>query len=147
MKVNYLNDADETDIKRHSSINQYGAFLSVEKGGVNVPLRFDSLDWINCDGIKTHPVIVSDGNDLGFNFPVGHYTYFTDTYLLMDRKEVVVRQLPEWFGKGWYEKALNQKVFTNFDESSLGVRNKVNLRIGLDYIISDEVLDDSDEEV
>lgn len=147
MKLEYLNDADETDIHRHSSINQYGGFLSVKKGGVNIPLRFDSLDWINCDGVKTHPIIVSDGNDLGYHFPVGHYTYFTDTYLLMDRKEVVVRQLPEWFGKGWYEKALNQKVFTNFDESSLGVRNKVKLRIGLDYIISDEVLDDSDEEV
>lgn len=147
MKTEYLNDADETDIHRHSSINQYGGFLSVKKGGVNVPLRFDSLDWINCDGIKTHPVIVSDGNDIGFNFPVGHYTYFTDTYLLMDRKEVVVRQLPEWFGKGWYEKALNQKVFTNFDESSLGVRNKVNLRIGLDYIKSENILDDADEEV
>lgn len=147
MKVNYLNDADETDIKRHSSINQYGSFLSVKKGGVNVPLRFDSLDWINCDGVKTHPIIVSDGTDLGFHFPVGHYTYFTDTYIIMDRKEVVVRKLPEWFGKGWYEKALNQRVFTNFDDVSLGERNKVNLRIGYDFVKSENILDDADEEV
>lgn len=146
MKITYLNDADQTDTHRHSSIDQYGSFLSVKKGGVNVPIRFDSLDWINCEGIKTHPIIISDGTDIGFNFPVGHYTYITDDYILMDRKEVVVRKMPEWFGKGWYEKALNEKVFTNFDNGSLGMRNKVNLRIGLDYVLTDEILDDSDEE-
>lgn len=145
MAIEYLNDADETDIHRHSSVDQYGAFLSVKKGGVNIPLRFDSLDWINCEGIKTHPIIVSDGTDLGFNFPVGHYTYFTDTYLIMDHKEVVVKKLPEWFGTGWFEKALNKKMFTNFDDGSLGERNRVDLRIGLDYVSADNVLDDSDE--
>lgn len=146
MKIEYLNDADEYNVRRHSSVDQYGSFLSVKKGGVNIPLRFDSLDWINCDGIKTHPVIVSDGNDLGYHFPVGHYTYFTDTYLIMDRKEVVVKQLPKWYGEGWYEKALNQKVFTNLDGASLGMRNRVKLRIGLDYVNCDKVLDDADEE-
>lgn len=146
MKITYLNDADQTDTHRHSSIDQYGNFLSVKKGGVNVPIRFDSLDWINCEGIKTHPIIISDGTDIGFNFPVGHYSYITDDYIIMDRKEVVVKQMPEWFGKGWYEKALNEKVFTNFDNGSLGMRNKVNLRIGLDYVLTDDILDDSDEE-
>lgn len=146
MKITYLNDADQTDTHRHSSIDQYGNFLSVKKGGVNVPIRFDSLDWINCEGIKTHPIIISDGTDIGFNFPVGHYSYITDDYIVMDRKEVVVKQMPEWFGKGWYEKALNEKVFTNFDNGSLGMRNKVNLRIGLDYVLTDDILDDSDEE-
>lgn len=142
----YLDDADESDIHRHSSINQYGSFLAVKKGGVNVPLRFDKLDWINCEGIKTHPIIVSDGTDIGYHFPVGHYTYFTDTYLTMDRKEVVVEKLPEWFGMGWYEKALNEKVYTNFDGHALGERNRVELRIGQDYILSDDMLDDADEE-
>lgn len=145
MKLEYLNDSDEYNVRRHSSIDQYGAFLSVKKGGVNIPLRFDSLDWINCEGIKTHPIIISDGNDLGYNFPVGHYTYFTDTYLLGDRKEVVVEKLPHWFGEGWYEKALNEKVFTNFDDASLGLRNRVDLRIGEDYVSADNILDDSDE--
>jgi hypothetical protein len=92
MKLEYLNDADEYTVKRHSSIDQYKSFLSVKKGGVNVPLRFDKLDFINCDGMKTHQVIISEGNDLGFNFPVGHYTFFTDTYLIGDRKEVVVKK-------------------------------------------------------
>ena len=146
MKITYLNDADQTDTHRHSSIDQYGSFLSVKKGGVNVPIRFDSLDWINCEGIKTHPIIISDGTDIGFNFPVGHYSYITDDYIIMDRKEVVVKKMPEWFGKGWYEKSLNERVFTNFDNGSLGMRNKVNLRIGLDYVLTDEILDDSDEE-
>lgn len=145
MKLEYLNDSDEYTVRRHSSVDQYGAFLSVKKGGVNIPLRFDSLDWINCDGIKTHSIIISDGNDLGFNFPVGHYTYFTDTYLLGDRKEVVVEKLPHWFGEGWYEKALNEKVFTNFDGSSLGERNRVDLRIGEDYVTADDILDSADE--
>lgn len=145
MKVDYLNDADEANIHRHSSANQYGNFLAVQKGGVNIPLRFDSLDWINCEGIKTHPVIVSDGNDIGYHFPVGHYTYFTDTYLIMDRNEVVVKQLPKWFGDGWYEQYLNEKTFTNFDGCSLGERNRVDLRIGLEYVLADEILDDSDE--
>lgn len=146
MKIEYLNDADEYNVRRRSSVDQYGSFLSVKKGGVNIPLRFDSLDWINCDGIKTHPIIVSDGNDLGFNFPIGHYTFFSDTYLLGDRKEVVVEKLPEWYGTGWYEKALNEKVFTNFDGASLGERNRVGLMIGLDFVAGDEVLDDADDE-
>lgn len=145
MKIDYLNDSDEHDITRHSSIDQYANFLAVLKGGKAVPIRFDSLDWINCEGIKTHPIIISDGNDLGFNFPVGHYTYFTDTYLIMDRKEVVVEKLPHWFGEGWFEKAVDKDVFTNFDGSSLGERNRVDLRIGYEYIAADEVLDDSDE--
>lgn len=146
MKVEYLNDADENNIHRHSSVNQYGGFLAVKKGGVNIPLRFDSLDWIDCEGIKTHPIIVSDGTDIGYNFPVGHYTYFTDDYLIMDRKEVTIQKLPKWYGEGWYEKALNEKVFTNFDDGSLGVRNRVDLRIGLDYATADEYLDSADEE-
>lgn len=145
MTVDYLDEADEYDVRRHSSVNQYDAFLSVQKGGVNVPLRFDSLDWINCDGIKTHSVIISDGNDIGFNYPVGHYTYFTDTYLIMDRNEVVVKKLPEWYGAGWYEKALREKNFINFDDRSLGERNVVHLRIGKDYIKADEMLDSADE--
>lgn len=145
MSIDYLSEADEYDVKRRSSIDQYGAFLSVKKGGVNVPLRFDSLDWINCDGIKTHPVIISDGSDIGFNYPIGHYTYFTDTYLIVDRNEVVVKKLPEWYGAGWYEKALREKNFVNFDGSSLGERNRVDLRIGKDYIKADEMLDSADE--
>ena len=145
MTVDYLDEADEYDVRRHSSVNQYDAFLSVQKGGVNVPLRFDSLDWINCDGIKTHSVIISDGNDIGFNYPVGHYTYFTDTYLIVDRNEVVVKKLPEWYGAGWYEKALREKNFINFDDKSLGERNRVDLRIGKDYIKADEMLDSADE--
>ena len=145
MNVEYLNDADENDIHRRSSVDQYGAFLSVKKGGVNVPLRFDSLDWINCDGVKTHPIIISDGTDLGYHFPVGYYTYFTDTYLIMDRKEVVVKKMPEWFGAGWYEKALQEKNFINFDGSSLGQRNRVDLRVGLDYVRADDMLDTADE--
>ena len=145
MKITYLNDADEVNIHRHSSANQYGNFLAVEKGGINVPLRFDRIDWINCEGIKIHPVIISDGNDIGYHFPVGHYTYFTDTYLVMDRNEVVVKQLPKWYGEGWYEKVLNERDFTNFDGHSLGVRNRVDLTIGLDYTIADEMLDSADE--
>ena len=146
MATEYLNDADETNIHRHSSVNQYGNFLAVQKGGVNIPLRFDKLDWINCDGIKTHSVIISDGDDIGYHFPVGHYTYFTDDYLIMDRNEVVVKKLPKWYGEGWYEKALNEKVFTNFDGASLGERNRVDLRVGLDYILADETLDSADED-
>ena len=39
-----------------------------------------------------------------------------------------------------------EKDFVNFDNGSLGFRDRVDLRIGLDYITADEVLDDSDEE-
>lgn len=146
MKVEYLNDADETNVHRHSSINQYKGFLSVKKGGVNVPLRFDSLDWINCEGIETHPVIVSGGDDIGFNYPIGHYTYFTDTYIIMDRNKVIAKKLPAWYGQGWYEKSMRDKVFTNFDDRSLGMRNRTELYIGLDYVKADEMLDSADEE-
>lgn len=144
--VNYLDDSDESDIHRYSSINQYGAFLAVEIGGVRVPIRFDKIDWIDCNGVKSHPVIISNGADNGYHYPIREYTYFTDTYLTGDRKEVIVEKLPHWFGEGWYEKALDERVFVNFDNGSLGSRKKTTLRIGLDYIQSDNVLDGSDEE-
>lgn len=145
MAIEYLEDADEYNIRRKSSINQYGAFLSILKGGVNLPISFDAIDWIDCKGVKSHRVAVSDGTDLGYNYPIREYTYFTDTYLVGDRKEVKVEKLPHWYGEGWYEKAIDEKTFVNFDNSSLGNRDKVTLRIGTDYVQADEMLDSADE--
>ena len=145
MTVVYLDDADETDVKRNSSIDQHREFLSVKKGMNAIPIRFDKLDWVNCDGIKSHPIIISYGTDYGYNYQVRHYTYFTDKYLMMDRNEVVVKQLPHWYGEGWYEQHIGKKTFTNFDDSSLGVRNRIDLRIGTDFVSAEEILEDSDE--
>lgn len=145
MTTVFLEEADEYDIRRYSSANQYGAFLSIVKGGSRVPISFDAIDWIDCKGIKSHRVAVSDGTDLGYNYPIREYTYFTDTYLIGDRKEVKVEKLPHWYGEGWYEKSVNDKIFVNFSNGSLGNRQKNTLRIGLDYIESDEMLDNADE--
>lgn len=139
---------EKEQIHRHSSIDQFkDGFISAWKQGGWAPILFDQLDSIGeCSGIKSHPVIVSFGNDLGYIFPEKKCTYVSDRFIFFDKQGVEQRVLPECFGGGgyWYQEYVRKNTFINFDGadggSSVGTHNQTTLRVGLDYVKADENL-------
>lgn len=130
-------------VNRHSSIDQFNGFLTDYKQGGPVPLVFDQLDGIVCETVKTHPVIISFGDDLGYVFPEAHCTYSSDHFIYVDKEGVEQKLLPECMGgKGeFYEHFVRKNAFLNFDNGdSLGVHNDIQLRTGLSYVKADENL-------
>lgn len=136
--------ADETErVHRYSSIDQFkDGFLSAWKLGGWAPILFDQLDSIReCSGIKSHPVIVSFGNDLGYIYPEKKCTYMSDRFIYFDKQGVEQKALPECFGEGFYDKWIDADAFVNFDgDNSLGVHNETTLRVGTSYVKCDETL-------
>lgn len=139
---------EKEQVHRHSSIDQFkDGFLSAWKQGGWAPILFDQLDSIReCGGIKSHPVIVSFGNDLGYIYPEKKCTYVSDKFIFFDKQGVEQKILPECFGGdgNWYQAYVDKSAFINFDGanggSSLGTHNKTTLRIGLSYCVADGAL-------
>lgn len=127
-------EPDDHVIDRKSSISQHTDKLGVWKKGQFIPLSYDHLDYIDCDKVTSHKAVLSSGGDLGFNYPTGSCTVITDEYLLSDLKEEVVRELPEWYGTGFYEALVDKFTMTLSDDSSLGLRHRRELAVGLDYV-------------
>lgn len=136
--------ADEKEnVRRHSSIDQFNGFLSAYKKGGWAPILFDQLDGIICETIKTHPVVISFGDDLGYVFPEAHCTYSSDHFVTVDKEGKEQEILPECMGgKGeFYEFYSKSNSFIDFDDDrSLGVHNTKKLRTGLDYVKAEETL-------
>ena len=134
---------EKEQVHRHSSIDQFRGFLSVYKKGGWAPILFDQLDGINCEGVHTHPVVVSMSDDIGYVFPEAHCTYSSEKFVYFDREGVEQKLLPECFGGGgeFYDAFIKSNDFVNFDGGhSLGVHNTKRLRTGLDYVLADETL-------
>lgn len=134
---------DRSEVKRHSSIDQFKGFLSVMKQGGWAPIVFDQLDGITCETIHSHPVIISFGNDIGYIFPEAHCTYASEKFVYFDKEGVEQRLLPECFGEGgeFYGEFIKSFSFVNFDDdTSVGTFNKNRLRTGLSYVLADETL-------
>lgn len=140
---------NDAQVHRHSSLDQFkDGFLSAWVKNGWAPIVFDQIDGIGeCSGIKSHPVIVSFGDDLGYTFPEGKCTYFSDRFIYFDKNGIEQRVLPECFGgKGeLYDAFVDKNAFINFDTvngiaSSLGVHNQATLRVGLSYVKADETL-------
>ena len=134
---------EKEQVHRHSSIDQFkDGFISAWKQGGWAPILFDQLDSIGeCSGIKSHPVIVSFGYDLGYIFPEKKCTYISDRFIYFDKQGVEQRVLPECFGEGFYDKWIDANIFVNFDSNnSVGTHNETTLRVGLDYVKADENL-------
>ena len=112
------------------------------KGGW-APILFDQLDGITCETIKSHPVIISFGDDVGYVFPEAHCSYASDKFVVFDKEGVEQKLLPECFGEGgeFYDTFVKSNSFVNFDDdTSLGVHNVKRLRTGLSYVLADETL-------
>lgn len=129
--------------KRKSSIDQFKGFLSIMTKGGWAPIVFDQLDGIDCKGIKTHPVIISLSNDIGYVFPEARCTYASDKFIYFDKEKVEQLPLPECFGGNgeFYDTYVRKNTFINLDsDDSIGVHNSLQLRTGLSYILCDESL-------
>lgn len=129
--------------KRKSSIDQFSKFLSVMKKGGWAPIVFEQLDGITCDRIKTHPVIISLSDDIGYVFPEAHCSYTSDKFVYFDKEGVEHLPLPDCFGGGgeFYDRYISKNTFINFDsDDSVGTHNRMHLRTGLDYVLCDETL-------
>lgn len=138
---------EKEQVHRHSSLDQFkDGFLSAWKQGGWAPILFDQLDSIGeCSGIKSHPVIVSFGYDLGYIFPEKKCTYVSDRFIYFDKRGVEQRVLPECFGEGFYDKWIDANIFVNFDSNnSVGTHNETTLRVGLAYVKADETLPPAD---
>lgn len=143
MTFKILYPDEKEQVHRHSSIDQFRGFLATYKKGGWAPILFDQLDGIDCDGVHTHPVIVSMSDDIGYVFPEAHCTYSSDKFIYFDKEGVEQKLLPECFGGGgeFYDAFIKSNSFVNFDnDSSIGVSNTKTTRTGLDYVLADETL-------
>lgn len=141
--------ADETPSKvnRHSSVDQYGGtFLCVIKGGRQIPISFDTLDYIDCGKPVSHKSIVSNGNDIGYHFDSKHCKFVDDNYIYVDENgATVTKQLPKWFGEGTYEEVRNNPAYITADTNSFGTRNIQDFTVGLAYTLADETIQAEEE--
>ncbi len=153
MKVLFPNEEKRT--KTLSSIDQYDKFVATYERGGWTPIEFDQLDYIeciDCEGgnkyrVVSHPIIIEFGDEIGYHFPIGECEYTTDDYLLLDRSETILLPLPEFYGDGFYEYHDKSRIIANFDDgTALGIRNNYRLKIGMDYILANEILPASDPE-
>lgn len=136
-------DEKNDQVHRHSSIDQFGDFLSVMVKGGWAPIVFDQLDGINCETIISHPVIISWNDSIGYVFPEAHCTYASDHFVYFDKEGVEEKVLPECFGGGgdWYQEYVRKNTFVNFDsDDSIGAHNRKRFRTGLDFCLADHNL-------
>lgn len=132
---------EDITVRRHSSIDQYKGMLSVMKKGGYTPIRFDSLDGINCERVLSHPIIISYG-DIGYHYKDAECKYASDMYFLFDRETTELVPLECWHGGNgeFYERFVKSHSFVNLDNASLGLHNTKELRVGTSYVLADEFL-------
>lgn len=140
---------EERKIKTLSSIDQYAKFISVYERGGYTPIQFDFIDYIKCVGCEggdkyeavTHPVIIEFDDPIGYHFPIGECSFTTDEYPRFDQNGSELLPLPEYYGDGFYERALDGEEIVNFDDgTALGIRNNYKLKVGQDYNLAEDIL-------
>ena len=143
-RMNILEPDEKPEVFYHSSISQHKDKLSVLGGGEWLPISYDEIDYIDCNRIHSHRAIVTDAHDIGFEFQVNEWVFYSDTYLTHDQFGVIKEKLSPWFGEGEFEKYIYNNSFINFDDSSLGHVNKEKFRIGLSYALAEKTLEADD---
>lgn len=131
--MNIVYNSDDRQIERKSSIDQYSNFLSVYRQGGQIPIAFDLIESITCDGIKSRKTITHFGGYNGYRYPIAHCTRDKLSYLLTDKKGLVTKKLPECQGDGEYNEYVDESIVVNADNKALGEANRVHYRVGLDY--------------
>lgn len=138
MKI--LTSCDAPTVRYKSSISQHRNTLCVMKKGEWLPISYDVLDFIDCECARSHRAYMTDGDDLGWHYPVGECKIYNTQYVFHDHYGKELRTLPEWFGAGVYEQMIDKNAFVNSDTEALGVVNETRLRVGLSYAIADKTL-------
>lgn len=147
MSLQILYPEEDRKIHAHSSIDQFSKFIATYERGGWTPIEFDYLDYVDCDKVASHPVIIEFDDRLGYYFPIDECEFETDDVLLMEQRGIVLRELPECMGDGFYQAWEESDVIINFDcGTSLGTHNKQHLRIGVDYLLAEEFLPADDVE-
>lgn len=145
MTIEFMSPDEEVRVRRKSSISQHkGSPLAVWENGEWLPISFDYIDAVSCDGIKSHRVVIVEDNYIGYHFPVGRKRYVTDEYILEDNMDTEFVTLDEWFGTGIYERADRGKAIINADNGALGEHTEGELAIGLDYVTAMDNLEVKD---
>lgn len=140
MSIPILEPVMDSQVERKSSNYQYKGFLSVLKRNSWVPISFDVLDYIDCNKVVSHKAIVTDKEFIGYHYPVKECKYYIDQYVVSDSQKTTLKALDEWFGAGFYEAFEDKRVIVNADNGSLGQRNELNLKVGLDYVTAKKTL-------
>ena len=136
-----LKSSDDRQIEVKSSIDQYKNFLSVFRQGGWIPISYDVLESLTCDGAASHRAIMTDDpNWNGYHYPIATCVKRDGKYLLTDKQGVELRDLPCWQGKGQYMQFVDDHRITNADNEAVGVANNVKYRIGLDYYVAKKTL-------
>ena len=140
--MEFLPDANEHRTITKSSISQarYNNLSATNNLGQFFPIVFDHLDYIDCDTVKSHQVIVSTVDELDYKYPVRECTYYTDEYVYVDEQGTELRTLPHWFGEGFYRAYYDYNSFVNFDTAAFGTRNKQTIQSGLHYVVAKDDL-------
>ena len=146
-EIPILFHSDDRRVHAHSSIDQFSKFIATYERGGWTPIEFDCLDYIDCDKVVSHPVIIEFDDELGYYFPIDECEFETDEVVMFEQRGVVLKELPECMGEGFYQEYEEGEQIINFDNgTSLSTRNKYHLRIGTDYLLSDEFLPADDAE-
>lgn len=139
--MDILYNSDDPQVEKKSSITQHKDKLSVVSQGEYLPISFDVLETIGCDGITSHRAILSlDPDDIGYTYPVAECRLVKDEIVYFDEKGEVTKKLPAWYGAGEYQAFNDAFVFTNAANGALGVRNDIRLRVGLEYYQAKQTL-------
>lgn len=141
MSIPILKAVSDQKVYRHSSITQHKNTLSVLKKGEWLPLVCDHLDYIGCNGASSHKVAISDVKDIGYTYKVKECKYWTDNYLMGDSDRTETKNLPTWFGIGYYDSYQGDSMMINSDTESLGQHNELTLRVGTSYCLAEETLE------
>ena len=145
MKTTILEPDEKQEVKYYSSISQHKNKLSVIQQHEYVPISYDSIDAITCrKGIISHREVVTDGDDIGFNFAVCECKYVNNEYITYDDYGVTKKKLPKWFGDGFYDDFTDTRSYLNTDAGSLGYADVVTLRIGTKYALANKTLKSDD---
>lgn len=141
--MDYLEVADEHNVDIKSSISQAkDTKFSVSNGvGGYLPIVSDKLDYIDCDKVKSHRIIMSLIDELDYQYPVDECIYWTDEYIYSDGTRTELRTLPHWAGEGFFQKYVDTHAFIVSDKETLGTRNKQKVQIGLSYASARITLD------
>lgn len=140
--MKFLLPDENNQAEWRSSINQYKdrEFFTGLVGGVALPIVSDYIDYIGCDRIESHPVTMTMGDNIGYDFPVGHYKYTTEQYVMVDHTGLETKLMPAWYGEGFYKEHVDKIAFTNFDNGALGIAQDVNLKVGLEYAVAKKTI-------
>ena len=129
-----LYSSDDRRLERKSSISQSKNRLSIYRKGEWLPIAFDVLESATCDGVSVHQAVLTDDeNDNGYFYPVATCRKIEDKYILFDDKGQKLKELPEYYGDGFYRPFIDQQILVTGDNEGLGSHNIFEIRVGLDY--------------